>query len=129
MSNPIERMKRKRQREPKLDGHLGRQRQGSERGSQRRGFQVPAEEWRDQVADTEEVEGTGEDGARDAVQSRDVPGDLRLVDGEVRGDGPVEPLFDDEGFCGGGVGGGRFGDGGCVCCRGSGWSGSGGASG
>ena len=57
---------------------------------------MPSEQGRDQVAEAEDVKGSREDGARDAVEDREVPGYLGLVDGEVRGDGAVEALgFED----------------------------------
>ena len=54
---------------------------------------MPAEQWRYQVGEAEDVEGTGEGDARDAVEGGGDPGYLRLVDGEVGGDGAVEALF------------------------------------
>ncbi|KAL8754831.1 MAG: hypothetical protein Q9184_004994, partial [Pyrenodesmia sp. 2 TL-2023] len=51
------------------------------------GFDVPAEERRDQV------EAAGKDGAGDAVEGREQPGDLGLVDGQMRGYGAGEALL------------------------------------
>lgn len=48
---------------------------------------MPAEEGRDQVGEAEEVEAAREDGAGDAVEAGQQPGNLRLVDGQVRGYG------------------------------------------
>ena len=52
---------------------------------------------RDEVQAAEGVEGAADDEARDAVQRREVPGYLRFVDGEVRGDGAVEALLREDG--------------------------------
>lgn len=96
---------------------LGRDLQGhGPRGERRRHagrLQVPAEQRRDQVGGAEDVEAPAEDRARDPVQRRAVPGYLRLVDGEVRGDGPVQALLDEDVVGVGGADGG--------CCGGSGW--------
>ena len=58
---------------------------------------MPAKQWRRHVGGTENVKAAGEDGARDAVHDGCVPCYLGLVDGEVRGDGAVETLFDENG--------------------------------
>ena len=52
-----------------------------------------------QVGDTEEVEGAGECNSRDAVERRGVPGDLRLVDSQVGGDGAVDALLREDLGC------------------------------
>ena len=57
---------------------------------------MPAKERCDQVGEAKDVETAREDGARDAVQRRQVPRDLWLVDGEVGRDGTVETLFDED---------------------------------
>lgn len=53
---------------------------------------MPARQRRDEVGGAEDVEAAAEDAARDAVERRSVPGYLRAVDGEVRGDGAVAAL-------------------------------------
>ena len=58
---------------------------------------MPPEQRRDEIRDPEEVECAGQRDARDAVQARGDPGDLRLVDGEVGGDGAVEALLGEDG--------------------------------
>lgn len=101
---------------------LGRDLQGHGPGPKRRRhagrLQMPAEQRRDQIGGTEGVEAPAEDRAGDSVQRRAVPGDLRLVDGQVRRDGPVQPLLDEDvvrvgcadcGCCGGSVGAGGTG--------------------
>ena len=60
---------------------------------------MPAEQRRDQVRGAEDVEAAAEGRAGDAVQRRAVPGYLRLVDREVRRDGAVEALLDEDGVC------------------------------
>ncbi len=41
---------------------------------------MPAKQGGDEISGTEEVEAAGEDGARDAVEGGERPGDLGLVD-------------------------------------------------
>lgn len=73
---------------------------------------MPSEERGDEVGGAKDIETAGEDGAGDAGEGGAVPGYLRAVDGEVRGDGAVETLaFEDA------VGGLLFY---CCCCGGSG---------
>jgi hypothetical protein len=65
----------------------------------------------DQVQGAESVEGAGQGDAGHAVERRAVPGDLRLVDAEVRRDGAVQALLCEDlvrglgggHVCGGGV--------------------------
>ena len=57
---------------------------------------MPAEQRRHEIGGSEDVEAPAEDRARDSVQGRAIPCYLRLVDGEVRGDGPVEALLDED---------------------------------
>ena len=64
----------------------------------------------DEVKAAEGIEGAADDQAGDAVQRGEVPGDLRLVDGEMRSDGAVEALL-----CEDVVLLGLFGDCGCCC--------------
>ena len=74
---------------------------------------MPTEQGGDEVAKAEDVETSREDGARNAVEDGEVPGYLRLVDGEVRGDGAGEALFYKAFVGGGGVGRRGVGDSGC----------------
>ena len=97
MPNPIETMKSKRQRHPKLHRNLRRQRPRRKSRGKRRRAHLPAKERRGEVEREVDVERAGEHGASDAVQRRGIPGDLRFVDQEVRGDGAVEPLAGEDG--------------------------------
>ena len=54
---------------------------------------MPSERGRNEVCDTEDVEGSGEHESADAVEATGIPGDLRAVDGQVRGDGALETLL------------------------------------
>lgn len=78
---------------------------------------MPAQQRRDEVGGAKEVEGAGEGDAGEAVQARRVPGYLRPVDGEMRGDGTVAALVGEEGvgffFSYGGSGGRAGGSVGC----------------
>lgn len=87
---------RKWERRERLYSKLGRHRQRPERGCDAGGLEVPAHHGREHVGRAKDVEAAGEDGARDAVEGRAVPGYLRPVDGEMWGDGPVEALLDED---------------------------------
>lgn len=71
-------------------------------------LEVPSERGRGKVCEAEEVEGPGEHDAADTVQGAAIPGDLRAVDGQVRGDGALETLLGEDlgGVAGRGVLGG-----------------------
>lgn len=53
---------------------------------------MDAKDGGDEVGEAEEVEGAGEEGTGDAVEGREDPGNLGLVDCEVGGHGAVEAL-------------------------------------
>lgn len=108
MSDPIETVERKRHSEEQFRRELQHQWPRRERRRHAHGFQVPAHVGRDQVGGAEDVETAAEHGAGDAVEDRQVPGDLWFVDGEVGGDGAVEALAGEDGGLLRG-----FGDGGC----------------
>jgi hypothetical protein len=57
---------------------------------------VPAEGGRNQVERAVGVEATAEDAAGDTVQRRQIPGNLRAVDGEMRRDGAVQTLLSED---------------------------------
>lgn len=80
MSNPIETVVREREREEELGRELGGDGPGSDRSSDTRGFQVPAEGRSDEVRCAEDVEGAGKDAACDSVGDGAEPGYLGLVD-------------------------------------------------
>ena len=85
---------------------------------------MPSQQRRNQVRGSEDVEATREGAAGYAVEGGCVPGYLRLVDGQVRGDGAVSALGGEDGvgvggfrglglgvgFCGGGLEGDVSGD-------------------
>jgi hypothetical protein len=64
---------------------------------------MPSGVWGSEVGKAEEIEGAGEDDGGQTVEARAVPGDLGLVDGQMRGDGAVEALLGEDlsGFVGG----------------------------
>ena len=76
---------------------------------------MPADGRRNEVQGAESVEGAREGDTGHAVERRAVPGDLRLVDAEVRRDGAVQALLCKDGVrglggghvCGGGISVGR----------------------
>lgn len=104
MPNPIKNMERKRHREEQLRRNLRHDRPRREPSRQRCRAQVQSQNRRGEVPDPEEVEATRQHDTGDAVEHRRVPGDLRAVDGQVRGDGAVAALLDEDLV---GVGGGE----------------------
>lgn len=97
MPHPIEAMEGEEERQRELDRHLGPQRHGGEAGDQARGLEnVHAQQRLDEVAKAEDVEGARKDGAREAVEGRCQPCYLRPVDAQVRGDGAVAALPDED---------------------------------
>lgn len=96
MPNAIKRMERKGHRNNELQSSLHQQRQASKRRSHARRIQVPAEQGRDEICGTENVEPAGENAAGDTVQCGENPGDLGLVDCEVGRDGATFALLDED---------------------------------
>ena len=86
MPQPIESVEREWKRHRALEQHLRDNRPGGEGGGQGGGFEMPAEEGRDEVGGAEDVDSAGEGGTGDAVEGAGVPGYLGAVDGEVGGD-------------------------------------------
>ena len=84
MPEPIETVVSKRKRKRKLSQNLERSRPGRKRSRHAGALEVPSGERRDQVRGAEDVEQAAQGRASDAVQRRAVPGDLGLVDGEMR---------------------------------------------
>jgi hypothetical protein len=115
MPQAVERVVGERQGDGNLGEDLERQGPGGEAGGHDGALEVPADGGRDQVQSAESVEGAREGDAGHAVQRGAVPGDLRLVDAEVRRDGAVQALLCEDGVrglggghvCGGGVPVGR----------------------
>lgn len=105
MPNTSEGMERKRSREQELGRNLRSDRPRGEPSRQRGRPQVQPQGRRCQVSDPEEVEGPGQHGSRDAVERGRVPCDLRAVNGQMRGDGALAALLDED-FVG--VGGGEL---------------------
>ena len=66
---------------------------GSESSSKAARLEVPTKGRSDQVGETEGVESAVKSDAGDTVESGAVPGDLRLVDAQVRRDGAVQALL------------------------------------
>jgi hypothetical protein len=94
--DPVRAVEREGHGGEELERQLGRERQAAERRRHRARLQVPAEQWCNEVAEAEDVEGTAERAPRDAVHRRQVPGHLRLVDGEVGRDGTRQALLDEQ---------------------------------
>lgn len=93
MPEAVERVVGERKRNSGLRKNLERQRPGGEAGGNDGALEVPADGRRDQVCGAEDVEGSREGDAGDAVEGGAVPGDLRLVDAEMGCDGAVQALL------------------------------------
>ena len=93
MPNAVERVEEHGERKEALQGNLGSRGPGRDRRDHRRRLEVPSRVRRDEVCEAEEVQRAGQRDARDAVQRRGDPGDLRLVDGQVGRDGAREALL------------------------------------
>lgn len=96
MPHAVETVERHRQRQRKLGQNLRRHRPGRKGRSHALALQMPAEQWRDEVGGTEDVEAAGEDGAGNAVERGENPGYLWAVDGQMRGGGAVLALLDED---------------------------------
>jgi hypothetical protein len=77
-------------------GGLGPQRPCGDRSDQGLALEVPSERRGCEVCDAEDVETTAEDDGGETVEAGGVPGDLRLVDGKMRGDGTTEALLGED---------------------------------
>jgi len=86
-----------------FDSDLDSGRPCSDGGDHRLRLEMPASVWRCEVGESPQVEGSGNDDGGQTVKARGVPGDLRLVDGQMRGDGAVDTLLDED-FMGFGLG-------------------------
>jgi hypothetical protein len=79
-----------------LGSYLEQHRPGTKGGGHRGALEVPAEERSGEVGGAEDVHAAGERGARDTVQTREVPGDLWAVDGEMGRGGTVLALGNED---------------------------------
>lgn len=95
MSNTVEAVICGEPSQRELERELGNRAHRSHRCDHRCCVEVPAEQGRDEVAEAEEIETAGQDRACDTVQGGADPGDLRLVDGEMRSDWSVETLLNE----------------------------------
>lgn len=86
-------MEEERKSEECLEANLSRRRPASNGCDHRLCFEVPSERRCGKVCETEQVQGTGEGDASDSIERRCVPGDLWAVDGQMRGDRPVDALL------------------------------------
>lgn len=62
-------------------------------GGQAGALEMPAKDGGGEVRQAEDVERAGEGDSSNTVEGRQIPGDLCLVDTQVRGDGAVQSLF------------------------------------
>lgn len=96
MPQSVEAVEEEREGEEALKANLDSGGPCSDCGDHGLGLQMPSRVRRSEVGEAEEVESGGQSDAGDAVQGRGVPGDLRLVDGEMRGDGALDALFGED---------------------------------
>lgn len=95
MSDAVEAVVRGEESKGKFERKLRGRAHCSHRGDHCCCIKVPAEQGRDKVAESKNVEASRQHRAGDAVQRGADPGDLRLVDGEMRSDGSAETLLDE----------------------------------
>lgn len=93
MPHTVEAVEEHGESEEALKRDLGRDRPSSDRRNHAGRLEMPSRVRRSEVGKTKEVQRAGKRDAGDAVERRGVPGDLRLVDGEVGRDGAVEALL------------------------------------
>lgn len=97
MLDAVDEVESERESQSELDGTLDDERQGSEAGCQGGALNVEAEERRGEVGSEVDVGGTGERAAGDTSPSGGTePGLFHLVDAQVRRDGAVETLLDED---------------------------------
>lgn len=101
MSHAIDAVVGERHGKTQLDEELGGEGQSAKCSCNRGGFEVPAENGRDEISSGKGVESAGGDGTRNSVQTTGVPGDLRAVDAQVRRDRAPETLLSENfvGIC------------------------------
>lgn len=89
--------------EDDLEGALDGEGQGCECGGDAGGLEVPPGEGRDEVADRVGVQAAGEEHAREALPDGGAEeGLILVVDLEVGGHGPLQPLLGQDGLTVGG---------------------------
>jgi hypothetical protein len=93
MSKSVVAVVEERERKEGLETHLDCQRPRRDSRNHRLRLHVPSGDRGCEVSETKEVQRAGENDGGQTVEARAVPGDLRLVDGEMRGDGALEALF------------------------------------
>lgn len=102
MSQSVKAVECEGHRERELGRDLGDNRPRRERRRHGRRVQVPAEERRNEVRRAENVEAARQHGTSDTVQNGQDPGDLGLVDAQVRAARAVLALRDEDLVGGGG---------------------------
>lgn len=107
VTHAVHAVESKRESHGALDQDLGGDGKGSESGDQRRRLQVPPKQRGSQIGGREKVQASRQSNSGDTVETTSVPGDLRTIDGKMRGNGAVQPLLlKDLGRVGGVRGGG-----------------------
>lgn len=76
-----------------LDKNLGGDGKSSESGDQGGRFQVPPKQRSGKVGGREKVQASRQSNTGDTVETTGVPGNLRAIDGKVRGDGASQSLL------------------------------------
>lgn len=101
MADAIEAVEREGESNNVLGEELGSHGKGTEGSSDRGRLKVPSQQRSNEVSSSESVETARKNETGDTVGGRQVPGDLRAVDREVRGNRTVEPLLSQQlgGIC------------------------------
>lgn len=93
MSHAVVAMESERKGHGEFHCNLGSNWESGESSSQRRRFEVPSEQWGDEISAGEDVEAAGEDCTSDTVKTGQVPGYLGSVDAKMWRDRAVKTLF------------------------------------
>lgn len=92
----VEAVESERKADEELGRELGDNRPGAEGSGERGALEVPAQGGGGQVSEAEDVEGARHDDSGQTVEHRQVPGNLGLVDAEMRCYGTVQALFGED---------------------------------
>lgn len=105
MTNTVKAVKREGERQGALEKDLDGERKGGSTGSQSCRAEAEAERRTSKIRNRPDVEKTRQGDTGDTVRTREVPGDLRAVDANVRRNGAVQALLRQELGRVGGLGG------------------------
>lgn len=99
MPQSVQRVVEEREREEGLEASFCQEWPSSDGRDHRLCLEMPSERRSGEIYEAEEVERAAEGDGCETVETTAVPGDLRLVDGQVRGDGAEGALFCEDLSC------------------------------